>query len=446
VVTGYGLRLSVERGHLAVEGGIAAGRWTEQFSRVDRDLKRVVLIGHAGSVTLDTIRWLHGVGVPLVHLDTDGTLFGVFAPSGTQAALLRRAQALAPDVGLGTAISLDLVQAKIQGQMEVLERLGCPPETLTAMEKVLEELDQVRDSKRLRVCEATAARAYWSAWRDVPIWWAPGQGSRRPRHWKRVGGRASFLSGFSPRKATNPANAVLNYCFAILEAECQIACQAVGLDPFLGFLHTDSRSRASLTLDVMEPIRPRVETWVLELLENHAFTASETFELKDGECRLLPPLTEQLASTGSLWAPHALEWATRVARLLLDHEAPMTSRDRRPKRVVGREYRRRLEPHEDPRRGAVAGEKRRRRMKEVLKANRRWRTRRPEDEDPAVYHRDILPGLAKVPLKVLVLATGLSKSSCSLIRRGKVVPHSRHWRPLRKLTRTQLDLVPKQSI
>jgi hypothetical protein len=38
-------------------------RWA-RFSRLDRTLKRVVIIGHTGSVSLEAIRWLHGVGVP----------------------------------------------------------------------------------------------------------------------------------------------------------------------------------------------------------------------------------------------------------------------------------------------------------------------------------------------------------------------------------------------
>jgi CRISPR-associated endonuclease Cas1 len=433
VVSGYGVQLAVEKGHLLVEGGIAGNRWLARFSRVDRQLKRVVLIGHAGSLTLDAIRWLHGVGVPLIHMDTDGILFGVHAPAGAQTARLRRLQALAPDLGLGTAISLDLVRAKIKGQIGVLTSLGSPQEALGAMEGALGALEESTTLKAIRTLEATAARAYWTAWRDLPLTWAPGQAGRRPRQWRAVGTRASFLSGFSPRKATNPSNAVLNYLFAILEAECQIACHAVGLDPLLGFLHLDTPSRASLPLDIMEPIRPRVEAWTLAFLKQHAFTSGETLELGNGECRLLPPLTTQLAATGPLWAPHAMEWATRVARRLSAHEGSEGPRSRRPKRVVNREYTRHLEPHEDSRRGPVVADKRRRAMRKVVKANRAWEHDEPVDMDPDRYQREVFPRLADVPLKTIVAATGLTMASCSLIRRGKMVPHPRHWRSLSKL-------------
>jgi CRISPR/Cas system-associated endonuclease Cas1 len=42
--------------------------------------------------------------------------------------------------------------------------------------------------------------------------------------------RGSLLTS-SPRLAINPANAILNYLYAILEAETRLACLTLGLDP-----------------------------------------------------------------------------------------------------------------------------------------------------------------------------------------------------------------------
>ncbi|MDQ3692168.1 MAG: hypothetical protein M3464_00875 [Chloroflexota bacterium] len=53
--------------------------------------------------------------------------------------------------------------------------------------------------------------------------------------------------------------------------------------------------------------------------------------------------------------------------------------------------------------------------------------------DPETFTRDILPGLAAVPLRAMVEATGLGKSFCSLIRSGRSVPHRRHWPALQAL-------------
>jgi CRISPR-associated protein Cas1 len=56
---------------------------------------------------------------------------------------------------------------------------------------------------------------------------------------------------------------MLNYLYALVEAEAILACQAVGLDPGLGLVHSDTRARASLALDLMEPVRPEVDDFVL---------------------------------------------------------------------------------------------------------------------------------------------------------------------------------------
>ena len=80
------------------------------------------------------------------------------------------------------------------------------------------------------------------------------------------------------RLAVTPANAMLNYLYAILEAECRIACLAVGLDPGIDILHADQKARDSLALDVMEPARPTVDALVLNLLRTRTFRAKDFFE------------------------------------------------------------------------------------------------------------------------------------------------------------------------
>lgn len=42
----------------------------------------------------------------------------------------------------------------------------------------------------------------------------------------------------------------------MLAADCAAALEAVGLDPYVGFLHGDRPGRASLGLDLMEELRP----------------------------------------------------------------------------------------------------------------------------------------------------------------------------------------------
>jgi hypothetical protein len=51
----------------------------------------------------------------------------------------------------------------------------------------------------------------------------------------------------------------------------------------------------------MEPIRPDVDAFVLDLLEAHVFTSREFVELPNGVCRVRAPLTHDLALTLPRW-------------------------------------------------------------------------------------------------------------------------------------------------
>lgn len=51
-------------------------------------------------------------------------------------------------------------------------------------------------------------------------------------------------------------NSLLSFLYTLLTNECVSALQTVGLDPYVGFLHTDRPGRPSLALDLMEELRP----------------------------------------------------------------------------------------------------------------------------------------------------------------------------------------------
>ena len=80
------------------------------------------------------------------------------------------------------------------------------------------------------MAEAKGALAYWGAWKDVSLRFARKDEKSIPEHWRIFGQRRSPITD-SPRLAANPANAMLNYLYALLEAETRFACLACGLDP-----------------------------------------------------------------------------------------------------------------------------------------------------------------------------------------------------------------------
>src|SRR5438270_8416141 len=91
-----------------------------------------------------------------------------------------------------------------------------------------------------------------------------------PPHWQTVRERGSPLSD-SARHAVDPANAILNYAYAVLEAQSRPALVAEGFDLGCGFLHADKQYRESLVYDLMELFRPAVDALVLGLLERTTF-------------------------------------------------------------------------------------------------------------------------------------------------------------------------------
>ena len=64
---GYGIRISMQGGHLLVEDGIAADRSRIRLPRVGHGLKRLVVIGSDGMVSLASARWGEYLGT--VHAD-----------------------------------------------------------------------------------------------------------------------------------------------------------------------------------------------------------------------------------------------------------------------------------------------------------------------------------------------------------------------------------------
>jgi CRISPR/Cas system-associated endonuclease Cas1 len=91
--------------------------------------------------------------------------------------------------------------------------------------------------EEIRRCEAHAALAYWRVWHTLVLQYPRSDSQRVPEHWCAFGSRISPLTK-SPRLAVNPANAMLNYLYAILESEARLAISELGLDPGLGVLHS----------------------------------------------------------------------------------------------------------------------------------------------------------------------------------------------------------------
>ena len=319
VADGYGISLRVLYGKLHVEDGIADRRRTLVLDRAGSGLERLVLLGKTGTLTLEALAWLRAIGAALVHLGPDGALLTHSVPFGYDGHPIRRAQALATATGLDVVLARELIARKLDGQRKNLARLRVGDlKTFDALQGVLDRTSTIDE---VRLCEAKAAALYWSAWSAISMRLRGRDLARIPARWARYDARASVLTG-GPRAATNPVNALLNYLYALLEAESRLALLAAGLDPTLGVLHADQRNRDSFALDAMEPIRTDVDAFVLDLLETRVFTSRDFVELPNGVCRIRAPLTHDLAVTLPGWrmlvAPIVTHLAQTFRTALLD--------------------------------------------------------------------------------------------------------------------------------
>jgi CRISPR-associated endonuclease Cas1 len=489
IVDGYATSLRIERSRLVVRSGSGRTVGEQTFSRTD-GLARLVLFGRAGIVSLAAFGWLADLGVGVICLDRDGRTLAVSGQPGRDEPKLRRAQALAADNEIGSAIAKSLLISKLTGQLQVAGDLPDLDAALTARAAItaaLAELTEADTVEAMRLAESHAARAYWQAWSGVPLTFAHKDADRVPSNWRAFGSRTSPLSG-GPRLAVTPGSALLNFLYALAEQEATLAVRALGLDPGLGIVHHDQPARASLALDLLEAIRPAIDRYLLALLEEHTFAAHDFHESRRGSVRILPPLTHQLAQTLPVWAKHLAPTAEQVAEMLLEgRPTPLTQ----ARRSASRAHRRRKHPRHqppaprlpaacrtcgtplpnadrshcdeclhaiqaeqragfatagpaalarqradghDPAHGGAASKRRSQTMHKRQLEAAAWEQQHDKAIDPTDFEREILPLLQGVPLSRLAQLTGLSLRYVSLIRRGERVPHPRHWEMFRGIS------------
>ena len=96
---GYGIQVRVDHGHLVLADGIGPDRHQVRLPRVGHGLRRLVVTGSDGMVSLSALRWLADQDAAFVMLERDGTVLATTGPVRSSDAKLRRAQALARDTG-----------------------------------------------------------------------------------------------------------------------------------------------------------------------------------------------------------------------------------------------------------------------------------------------------------------------------------------------------------
>lgn len=477
-LSGYGIKVRMQCGHLEVEDGIGPERRRIRLARVGHGLKRLVVIGSDGFVSLAALQWLADQDASFVMLQTNGKVLVSAGPVRPSEAKLRRAQALAHTSGAALRITRGLISRKLDGQDNVARHKLLDTFTADKIARFKSELPAADSLSSVRLIESQAARAYWSAWSTLPINFPKNELSRIPDHWLSFGARVSPLTG-SPRLAANPPNAILNYLYSILESEARLAAAALGLDPGLGVLHVDTSARDSLACDLMEPIRSEVDAYLLDWITRQPLRREWFSEQGDGNCRLTASFAVRLSETAPIWrravAPVA-EWFARViwstirrpdtplaTRLTQSNKRsakgkglPPPSSAPRPqnvcagcgKEVAGRSAHcaacavevSRTKMIEISKQGRIASKTPESRARLATTqclhaaARRNWNpSDQPDWLTDDFYKHQVQPKLVNVGLSQIASGIGVSILYASDIRRGRRRPHPRHWQTLAKL-------------
>ncbi len=330
---GFGIRVTVQNGHLAIEVGIGPERRRIKLPRVGHGLKRLVLIGSDGFITLEALRWLADQDVAFTMLHRDGKVLAVTGPVASSDAKLRRAQALALGNGTALRISKELISQKLAGQELLVRDMLHDAAIADSIAQFRDELPNAETIEAVRLIEAQAAHCYWQAWSNVPICWPRKDERRVPEHWKRFGSRISPLT-HSPRLAATPLNALLNLLYALLESESRLSAAAMGLDPGIGVLHVDTPNRDSLACDLMEVCRPKVDAFVLSWVQNEPLRKSDFWEDRNGNCRLVSALAIKLAQTSHTWGKLVAPVAEYVAQVLSSSVSKPASPSKLARRLI----------------------------------------------------------------------------------------------------------------
>lgn len=203
-------------------------------------------------------------------------------------------------------------------------------------------LDAANSIKSIQLIEAVAAKFYFKAWSDLSIRF----NGQVPTHWKSFHGRISSI-GRGNKHASDPINAMLNYAYRMLEIEGRLACIAAGLNPTLGFIHSDRYDRDSMVMDLIEAVRPEADQFILGLIADRRFSAKEFKEnryspdIPAGTVRLVAPLTHIIAEHSVTFSTSLYRMADSIAGLICG-SSPARPRDllsdavlmRRPSPVI----------------------------------------------------------------------------------------------------------------
>ena len=220
-------------------------------------------------------------GVTLTFLKPNGRFLASVHGEVKGNVLLRRQQyRMADDEETSLKIARNMIDGKLINCRAVL-RKGLSNHSdridekmmslaLDSMTRNIAEIKDVTTIQELRGKEGDAARMYFQAIDSLIL---------RDK-------QAFFMDGRTRRPPKDRFNSLLSFLYSMLLNDVRSALESVGLDPYVGFMHTDRPGRPSLALDLMEELRPIADRTALRLVNLGMVNRDGFIEEEGGSFRL----------------------------------------------------------------------------------------------------------------------------------------------------------------
>lgn len=216
--------------------------------------------------------------IPISFLSPSGRFLARVSGEDRGNVLLRKRQYfLSEDRENSLGIAKNFILGKIFNGRWVLERatrdhaMRVDVERLkqvsAQLKKALKAIQSCTSMETLRGIEGEAASQYFSVLDELIL---------------QQKETFAFL-GRSRRPPLDEVNALLSFVYTLLANMSAAALETAGLDPYVGFMHTDRPGRKSLALDIMEELRPvYADRFVLSLINKRIVSPSGFLRKENG--------------------------------------------------------------------------------------------------------------------------------------------------------------------
>lgn len=241
------------------------------------NIERIMTFGHAGASPALMGKCVKS-GIELVFMSRNGHFIARIEGEVNGNVLLRRQQyRYADDKDRSLTIAKNIISAKLFNSRWVLERMIRDHGARIDMdlfrrksEFLQNSIDQARncdDIDMLRGIEGEAASVYFSVFNDMIL--------QQKDDFK--------FDTRNKRPPLDNVNALLSFAYSMATGMCTSALESVGLDPYVGYMHTDRPGRRSLALDLVEEFRSVLcDRFVLTLINKRLVSSDDFIKREDG--------------------------------------------------------------------------------------------------------------------------------------------------------------------